>query len=210
VKILDEYLAFDGVAVGDGFVRRSSFWAAVVDARNVSGRDKYTGEVVRPSGTLAWIGAVAWLCFIDQVGSALKRTDLDSTTKKRWNKGGRAEQHFRRAVVQFVPQVEDDDIGALWALRCSLAHDYSLCNYVPERPDLTHQFALIAEGNDDFQGLVRRDETTLVNLWRLGDLGEHVRASVEVAHADGCLRPAIHHAEFQRRYFMLEGRGVSW
>jgi hypothetical protein len=211
VGLLDEYLTLDPVVIGGGdFTRRSSFAAAITDARNVSGRDPLTGEVLRPEGTLAWIGAVAWLCFLDQVGVALTRTDISQGQSSRLaDRHGRQEDSFRSGLVLFAG-LDDDAIAALWALRCSLAHTYSLMNHHDRRSDLCHRFLLLS---DRRFALVHRaagqDVITIVNLWALGDLGESVRSSIEAANAAGTLRIRGDEQRFRERFFMKQGMGLE-
>jgi hypothetical protein len=206
--LLADYVGGD-VLRDDGVRRRSSFAAALGDACKASGRDPATGEVVVPEASESWLAAVAWLCFFEQVGNAVKLTNLHPAQATRFApprfKG--AERAFRGALVQFARGVGDDQMSMLWALRCSLAHDYRLVHTPrdPARQDLAHRFMLFSAAEE--QRLAWRgasaEPVTRVNLWRLSDVGVEVADAVRNAHDAGQLAmvpddPVV----FAERYFM--------
>jgi hypothetical protein len=45
----------------------TSFEALLTDSRAVTGRDRH-GEIVDDNHLVTWLGAVGYVCFIDQVG----------------------------------------------------------------------------------------------------------------------------------------------
>ena len=51
--------------------RVSTFWAAIYDAREAAGRARDTGDLIAPESSRYWLAAIGYLCWFDQVGSAL-------------------------------------------------------------------------------------------------------------------------------------------
>jgi hypothetical protein len=192
----------------DGRLFQSSYWAAWRDACNVSGRHEVTGEVLpqRADNTQSWIGAVAWLCFIEQIGNAVRLAEVSRLAAVRIDRYSRsgAERNFRAALVQFTSSVTDDEMSTLWALRNSLAHDYRLINLPPNqsRKDLFHHFRLFALPGEPRLAW-KAGSNTCVNLWRLGDTGVEVGLSAERALDEGRLVMTVEQSVFVQRY-------ISW
>lgn len=201
MSILDEYLMLHDPAELEetGWIRESTLSAAVRDARNVSGRG--TPGKVDPAGAHAWIGAVAWLCLIDQLGQAVRHRD-DQPLPGIDGVGARFERVLRR-----FSKAKPSHRGHLWSLRCSLAHNYSLCNTVDNPPTV---FALHAQ-SPDIQQLMKQSTSggltrVRVDLMALGSLGEQIVKSVQRAHREGLVRPGVRDEdEFNLRFFMDHG-----
>lgn len=174
---------------------RSSFEAAYTDAQNAS------------NGGTSWIGAIGHLVFFDVVGGALRRTDTTLT----------ATNDFETALALFS-YLHARQRAALYALRCALAHDYSLAN-IPKpgttEPRLTllrHHFQLFPDHGLGqlivfpevaWDGDVLDVSDTQVDLGYLADLAADVRQRV-LDHFDaGHLKLSRPAAEIRRRYFFL-------
>jgi hypothetical protein len=170
--------------VGDG--KRayiSSFWAAVRDARQATKRDMGTGAVTDEPSTGSWIGAIGYMALLDQIGSSLKPAGVRPAA-------GAAIV----CALTYWTTLDAASIDALYALRCALAHDYSLFNKNARNPSLQHLFALDRRATGDVVRLPARpwggdyehrddDMRTWVSLRLLGDLAEEVVAAVVAAHA---------------------------
>jgi hypothetical protein len=186
---LTRYLTRDFHVLPSGDRVQSSYWAAWRDACNVSGRDEQTGKVNSEENTLSWIGAIAWLCLIEQLGNAVQLSNISAAQLCRIDKHTKvgSEHNFRAALVQFVPTAKDWEISALWALRNSLAHDYRLVNE-HKRDDLCHHFVLRSSADGPLVRKEGQPPRTYVDLWRLGDTGVEAALSAEKFHARGELK----------------------
>ena len=90
------------------------------DARQATGRDAY-GLLPHDAASPSWLGAVGYLCFIDQVGSAIYR-------QSRGRPRARTDFHCGLKSFSHLHRTASDVCDVLYSLRCSLAHDYSLLN----------------------------------------------------------------------------------
>lgn len=210
-EVLDRYLA-PPLRSPDGVELKSSFWAALLDARAVTGRDGSIGQVVRPVDSRAWIGAIGYLCFMDQVGTAVFRPSVGAPDTS---------AGILRALESFTG-LSSDERDAIYALRNALAHDYSLINTDPrkEHDERSHRFQLHPQPgelaalparrwNGSFAaGDLAASDDTIVSLREVGDLAEQVAAEVFAAHAASDLRIGLAGGadEMLARYFM-QSRG---
>jgi hypothetical protein len=183
----------------DGRQYRSCFNALLGDARHAAGRDT-TGTLVRRSETL-WLGATAYLVLLDQIGKTFTLAGFPVDQSR---------PAINRALACFT-DLDSASIEALYALRCSLAHDYSLAS-PSKRPERMHLFRLTDDGYtplvtfpkepwpNDYS--VVRGHDTLVNLRKIGDLVEGVVDRLRREHADDRLRlhPELSLVEFETRY----------
>ena len=120
----------------------SNFWALVRDARLIADRDLESGDPNNPPRApkeSIWPSSLLYMVLMDQIGTAFEP------------RGEHPEypgQGFRNALDLFATKVmplSTDEQAALYALRCSFAHDYSLVN-VPSnsrRVELFHLFQLV-------------------------------------------------------------------
>jgi hypothetical protein len=159
----------------------SSLTGAIRAARETTGRDVSTGEkkTGEPHGN--WLGVLGYFTVLDQVGSCFQRISSSSSSKG-----------VPSALKQFT-NLNQADIKALYALRCSFAHDFSLFNKNEKRPDLWHRFVVLANNEYPLIKLPEKpwdgdiftdspDVFTVVNLEKLGDLVEDVfRTLIELA-----------------------------
>jgi hypothetical protein len=174
----------------------STFSAVVRDARQATGRNMHTGEVADELSASNWLGAMGYLVMLDQVGECFRPVPVPRDPPH--------EGAIPRALTYFQPALQDDEILAIYALRCAFTHDYGLVNVGRGRAAarLHHRFELVAgrttplvqlpavSWNGDLSGAVRRNPTR-VNLRRLGDLAEQVVGSLRRASADRRLVVAL-------------------
>jgi hypothetical protein len=178
-----------GLKNQDGWVQSSSFRALLRDARAATGRDLDTGEVLpeREGHSRSWLGALAYLVLLDQLGGALRTHDAVEVPR---------EGSFFTALRLFAPEVGERDRYALYALRCSLAHHYTLFNDNRD-PRLQHRFNLNPEPSailvlvppddrrwDGQMTEASRGGPTIVGLRALGDLLERIVHRLEGARPD--------------------------
>lgn len=175
----------------------STFSAVVRDARQATGRHLDTGEVEKADLAGNWLGTVAYLIFLDQIGDCFEPDPIPRQPAE--NTGA-----IVRALTYFEPALSDDDILAIYALRCALIHDYNLVNFGKgkQADRLHHRFVLV---NSKSMPLVERPPVawdgqlgsstyrmqTQVNVRRVGDLGESVLTWVQRVHAERRLRVTL-------------------
>lgn len=183
----------------------SSYHAVLHDARGVTRRrDDGTIKPGEERHSNSWIGAVAYLSFLDQVGTAVT---LNSQPKDE------SQNAIRLCLRDFAPHTELRDRDAIYALRCALVHDYSLFNINPDRPRLNFHFGFVANATDplvthaahDWPGEFQitdewNDTQTTVNLRALGDLAEGVNDAVMAAWHAGELQPRLAATQLVIRY----------
>lgn len=154
----------------------SSLIGAIRDAREATGRNLKTGEKIigKPHGS--WLGALGYFTVLDQVGTCFKekKAPVDKL------------RGVTAALTRFS-NLEETVVDALYALRCSFAHDFSLFNFNKKKASLCHRFTLVA---DPAYPLIVLPETcwdgdsyddrpavfTLVNLLAFGDVVEAIYA----------------------------------
>jgi hypothetical protein len=183
---------------------KSSLIALLTDARGATGRDLDTGSVVNPEHTRSWLGATGYLILLDQVGTCFRQAGMNVA----------ADNPIARALKQFSQVTDDACVDAIYALRHALAHDYALFNANSKHPSRQHAFNFTADGHTPLVVLPQRawggsydasvpvppEETTLVNLRALGDLGEEVVANLRQLHGRQGLDITMGVAEFMVRY----------
>lgn len=154
----------------------SGFWACVCDTRNFTGRDS-TGKVIDFEKCRSWLGNIGYLVLLDQIGSCFKDK----------NKAPETGSPIQKALKYFSV-LSQDEADAIYALRCALAHDYSLVNKNANKPNLQHQFALtggtgtlMVKPPQPWDGdLLNRTQNnqTMIDMEQLGNLVEGVYARV--------------------------------
>ncbi len=189
----------------NGMKYQSSLIAILGDARGAADRDR-DGRVKPGKRSQSWLGATGYLIMLDQVGKTFK---VEATPDP-------FSYPIGRAISHFAPIQDPAIIEAIYALRCALAHDYSLFNKDKSgnQPMRDHAFTFTA---DPVSPLVQlpptkwnriynappQDQTTVVNLRKVGDLGETVVDSLRRHHRQGALRLRLPLDEFEWRYGML-------
>jgi len=171
---------------------RSSLEASLADCRQTTNRGS-DGKVAsgKPSGS--WLGAMGYLALLDQVGNAVLH--MNPARVASGNSG------VERALAYFTT-LSDDDAICIYALRNSLAHDFSLVNLPPRHRDarrrkLLTQLFTLADGPDAL--IIRPGRAwnprrpnsggpTIINVRALGDLVEQAIEQLRLTHAEGKVR----------------------
>ena len=162
----------------------SGFAACLKDTRVSTGRDPQSGNVIDPQKTGSWLGSIGYMVLLDQIGSCFKPKNVQLA---RGNSIMKALGHFAN--------LGNDEKQVIYALRCALAHDYSLYNINAKEPKLTHNFALtkgsgflIRMPNTQWDGNYQNrnaNNQTLVDLQELGNLVENICKNLfELANKD--------------------------
>jgi hypothetical protein len=157
----------------------SCFFLALRDARVASGRHAETGKPTGNKSATSWLGAIGYLAFLDQVGTAVFSKTLGSPHE---------DPGILRALRSFSTIGGSQEAEALYALRCSLAHDYSLVNR-SKKPLRRHLFQLEDDPSaplitlplrvwDGDPANVDAADDTIVGIPALCDLGEEIAANV--------------------------------
>jgi hypothetical protein len=167
-----------GFRLSNGRIEASSgFVGALRDAREATGRDVNSGEKLdgRKERRGCWLGALGYMALLDQIGKCFKPRSKERIKDRPIIQGLR---HFTA--------LSTDESGAIYALRCGFAHDYSLVND-RTKPELTHHFFVYANGLGPVVTLPKErwsgdssqrtlENRTCVNLEAFGDLVEGVYA----------------------------------
>ena len=153
----------------------SSFNMALYEIRRVTKRDKLPGRRNLSYENSSWLGAIGYMSLLDMLGACFKPKSAVKIEESR---------DFVRALKYFSKDLTEDEMLALYALRCALTHDFSLCNY-SSNPKLRHHF-LIRVGKDDnivtlpnipwdenFENRTENNQT-IIDIEKFGDLVELV------------------------------------
>jgi len=150
----------------------SSFYACLSDTRKFTGRNS-KGAVVDFDRCRSWLGNVGYLILLDQIGSCFKDRSKPAVNGASVQK-----------ALSYFSSLSPDEIDAIYALRCALAHDYSLVNKNENKQSLQHQFALTGGTNtllvkplQTWDGdLLNRTQNnqTVIDVKELGDLSENI------------------------------------
>ncbi len=151
----------------------SGFAAALRDARKVTGRDEL-GNKVDHTKHGCWLGTIGYMALLDQIGTCFK------PKQKPYENGNSI-----RKALKYFSNLSDDEIEALYALRCCFAHDFSLHNINKEKQCRTHRFRVgvgasthiiilpIVRWDGNYESK-SPDDFTAINLEAFGDLVESV------------------------------------
>jgi len=209
IEEVSEFIDFhlsNMLMASEGPVIVSSFTAALRDARHATGRDEVTGKVSEWGKQGNWLGAIGYLLLLDQIGTSFKRKDAPALKCP----------SIIRALQGFSSISNRLDMEALYALRCALAHDFSVININREHPERTHHFLLTGALDNSPGPVVRRpsqpwdgdyatateENATVINLHRFGDLVEATCTILRDLAAQDHLEVALKGGdrELQRRY----------
>jgi hypothetical protein len=207
IRSLDTTLSHGGFSAFSGGIR---------DARRMSGRDQATGQPLAPPDyhPESWLGTLGYMAVLDHIGDTIKPRREKTLDMK----------GIRRALHYFAPELSKDDVWALYALRCSFAHDYGLVNRPTKqeapnknrRARLTHWFVvtdshtrpLVAIPDPKWDGRFHKDQArndsmrTWVNLRKFGERTEQMVKDLQARAAKGDLTISIRFENYQRRYAM--------
>ena len=168
---------------------RSSLEASLRNCRDATHRDA-NGNVPPGADAGSWLGAIGYLALLDQIGGAV--INLHPSRKP---SGGSC---VERALAHFT-DVTGDEAICLYALRNSLAHDFSLVNVPPatmgalRRRKLTRLFTLTRGAPELIQWPAsdwnskrpNRGDATIVDVQLLGDLVEGAVREVRRVYCSG-------------------------
>jgi hypothetical protein len=173
---------------------RSSLEASLTGCREATNRDA-NGKVPFGAHAGSWLGAVGYLALLDQIGGAVV------SLRPHRSPSGRTD--FERAIAQLT-NVTDDEAICLYALRNSLAHNFSLVNIPPDhnhmgrvrRRKLTRLFTLTRGASKLIEWPTsdwnprwpNSGGATTVDVQLLGDLVEQAVHELRHIYTAGALR----------------------
>jgi hypothetical protein len=179
--------------------------AVLGDARGAAERGP-DGVVLPGRLSMSWLAATGYLVLLDQIGTCFETQDTQVIADN---------NAIIRALKYFSHVQDDPTLGALVALRNALTHDYGLYNRDDNESSLRHH--AFNYGADDTTPLVQlperrwsgrwdatipEEETTIVNLRKMGDLAEEVVAALRSNHEAGTLVLRLPLTEFRVRFGM--------
>lgn len=179
----DELIRYlNGPYTQGNFEFKSAYIAALTEARSITGRDLNSGVIIDSNSTGTWAGALVYMALIDHIGGIFKNNLC--TEKIEFN-------DFTSALENFT-DLNNKEIFALYALRCSFAHDFFLFNEPKENnknKDLLRHSFNVTKGSGKVVTLPIRewsgkleelnsDVTTIVNLEELGNLVEGIHKTL--------------------------------
>lgn len=174
------------------FELRSSLEASLRNCRSATNRDA-NGNVPPGANAGSWLGAIGYLALLDQIGGAVMNL------RPRRNPSGNS--CVERALAHFT-DVTDDEAICLYALRNSLAHDFSLVNVPPlriaqpRRRKLTRLFTLTRGAPTVIQWPAsewsprrpNHGDATIIDVQLLGDVAEGAVGEMRRVYSSGSLR----------------------
>ncbi len=192
----------------------SVFRALLRDARQVTRRDLDTGMKLEGSHTF-WLGALGYLILLDQIGTCFKPRNKPSVSGS----------PLIRALTYFSA-LQKDERDAIYALRCSLAHGYSLINLDTRidtkskvrRTEYTHRFKLTGDEigpivilpkskwDGDYSNKNTNNQT-VIDIVLLGDLVENICKLLDTMSKADQLEVILSKSseELDRRYSLYFG-----
>ena len=154
---------------------------ALRDSRRITGRDISTGKkliIDEPFIIGCWLGILGYFSILDQIGKCFSNSERSINNK---------DNDIIQALRNFT-DVSEEEIYALYALRCALIHEYSLFN-MPKTKNkielLVHRFSITIgdyyplitlpknQWNGNFGTNFKNDET-IVNVEKFCDLVENI------------------------------------
>jgi len=181
----------------DGMIIQSPLVAVLQEARKMTGRDEKTGKKVKNVSHGSWLGSVGYMITIDQIGDKFYLPDREDGIKEISGVLSRSIENvcsFVKALANFS-HLSNEEIFALYALRCSFVHDYFLYNIGNKH--FTHHF-IVTQGEEnivilpeenwdgDLKNRTDKNKTT-ISLEALGDLVEEIHKKLLELSTDGKL-----------------------
>lgn len=210
------HLLLDRATVGST-TYTSTLRAALKDARVVTGRDLNTGLVTtfdpRFQDPGRWLGAVGYFIVLDQIGVAYEDPSVTANPFR---------NELQRPLHFFAhPPLSKEDIYALYALRNSFAHDYSVVKTARKSPFFLFEVSqspsapLVAHAyerwNGDFSTLDPQRHETKINIRAFGDLVEEIHIRLCAMHASSSLRLKISTTDLLTRFTIsIRQREATW
>jgi hypothetical protein len=178
---------------GSGFQSATSLEAvrAYLKEKDQSGRDSILDSALRDARVTMkgreamWLATLGYLVLLEQVGKNVARPG--TKFKDRSNSTTR----FRAGALEWSDDDTDTRLSdTLYALRCTLAHEYSLRG--TEKPYVfmyTRSGPIVRYAEEDWDGIVdgakRFEMQTVVNVVAVGEYVEAVVASLRAAGQRG-------------------------
>ena len=168
-EVLDRLLAeWDGQTS-----EKSTLEAALRDARATMNQ-----------GDALWLATLGYLIVVEQLGRMVAKPNT------RFPRRDGVELRFGAGALEFSANPDDRDLaGALFSLRCSLAHEYGLRNERRHVFILTRGNEFIRHASIPWDGTVegakRLDMNTVINVREVGSYVEGLVARVRAEHANG-------------------------
>lgn len=162
---------------------------ALKEARRLTRRNEETGELENIEGSHIWLGAIAYLMILDQIGECYNTSKTIPTV----------ESSFRKAIHYFSGLTQSDS-KILYGLRGSLVHNYSLVSRYLNRKgkwDYCYVFELAADNDSELikqaqeewdcevSHIDRDKHSTRINLKKIGDLVEEIYKKICGLHGLG-------------------------
>lgn len=170
----------------------SALIAGIRDARRFTGRNFETGQIEIYDSNIngCWLGAIGYLIILDQIGKCFKPLMFSNDFP--------ANSSSILRTLKYFSDLSDDEIYSIYALRCSLAHEYGLYNINKKSPALTHHFTLRANlvtplielPKDQWDGEISTrtiQNCTIINLLSLGNLVEEIFMSLKTMASENQL-----------------------
>lgn len=156
---------------------KSPYMAALIDARKVTSRNIRTGKKLnRDHG--CWLGALGYMALVDHVGGIIKLKNKSNS-----------DNDFISALKQFT-NLNEKERKALYALRCSFAHNYHLYNNNTKDENKIHHFTVTSgsksdsliifpqeKWDGDHETKISRNKT-IINFELFGDLVEEMHKNI--------------------------------
>jgi len=167
----------------------SGFMAAIRDARKATSRNEDNGEKIPEKHYGSWLGAIGYMTTLNQIGNCFRPKNSALI------KGNTIIK-----ALSYFSSLSKAEREAIYALRCSFTHDYSLSNINPGNPLRQHRFT-VCQGSDFIVKLPKdkwngdynnrtRDNCTIISLEGFGDLVEGIiKKLIVLANNDelGCI-----------------------
>ena len=196
----------------------SAYRGALNDARLVTGRSLEDGSLMpdypcKPP-IVIWLGALGYIALLDQIGACFKPSH-----KPRIEKGNSISK-----ALKYFTGLSDAEIDAIYALRCSFAHDYGLSNIKKNKDksidtSLTHRFQVNARNDmplvsfptEPWDGVYtnkKPENVTKISLFLLCELVEGICAQLLALAESGNLDVELDkgYDELERRYGFYSGK----
>ena len=187
-EIIAIHLSPHPTPLSNGLIYHSCLTAALTDARKVTGRALKTGIVnwklmMEGGDPGSWLGAIGYMAIIEQIGTcyfpkSATRSLPDPNTNA-----------FKRALYYFT-NLPREHINALYSLRCSFVHNYTLLNRESDRGGKwINTYVFLLSGDEispliehpphpgwdgNLNGLTKSSHETKINLRKLGDTAESI------------------------------------
>jgi hypothetical protein len=189
----------------NGVQYQSSFMAILRDARGAAERDLDSGAIGPGKQSVSWLAATGYLVLLGQIGTCFTTHNIQAIVDN---------NAIIRALRYFSHVQDEPTLEALVALRNALTHDYGLFNRDDKRPLRHHAFNYgagetlplvrlpVGRWSGRWDTNIPEEETTIVNLRKVGDLAEEVVATLRSSYEAENLMMRLPLAQFRVRYGM--------